>query len=118
MTPNVKAETHLLPHISPLRGLSLQPAVAVQPPLGSVHSSCSFSRHMAVLMCTTAVQGPSWLPAAGSNRDAVGVCGHEMRDPQLALFLARLLEPGNPQLQQEVIEDRLLPGPAHCSAAT
>ncbi len=71
-----------------------------------------------MLMCTSALQVLSWLPAAGSNKDAVGVCGHEMRDPQLALFLARLLEPGNPQLQQEIIDDRLLPGPTHCHAAT
>ena len=71
-----------------------------------------------MLMCTIAPQGPSWLPAAGSHKDAVGVCGHEMRDPQLALFLARLLEPSNPQLQREVIEDRLLPGPTQCYAAT
>ena len=98
--------------------ISSQPAVAVCCCYGSVQSSGSLVKHVAMLMCTTALQGPFWLPAAGSHRDAVGVCGHEMRDPQLALFLARLLEPGNPQLQRDVIEDRLLPGPMHCLAAT
>ncbi len=30
--------------------------------------------------------------AAGEHKDAVGVCAREMDDPQLALFLARLLD--------------------------
>ena len=30
--------------------------------------------------------------AAGEHKDAVGVCAREMGDPQLALFLARLLD--------------------------
>jgi RAVE protein 1 C terminal len=59
--------------------------------------------------------------AAGALKDAVGVCAREMGDPQLALFLARLLDakpstatgsgPAAPgPLLQGVITTELLPG--------
>ena len=62
------------------------------------------------------------LHAAGEHKDAVGVCAREMGDPQLALFLARLLDgkaspagaagstvaPG--PLLRGVISGELLPG--------
>ncbi len=48
--------------------------------------------------------------AAGAHQDAVGVCAHELADPQLALFLCRVLEgPGGP-LQCHLITGELLPG--------
>lgn len=60
--------------------------------------------------------------AAGEHKDAVGVCAREMGDPQLALFLARLLDGrGSPAgasgsaaapgpLLRGVISAELLPG--------
>lgn len=48
--------------------------------------------------------------AGGAHRDAVGVCAHELKDPQLALFLARLLEGPQGPLQQALISDELLHG--------
>ena len=50
------------------------------------------------------------LAAGGAYKDAVGVCAHEMNDPQLALFLARLLEGEHGPLQQNLISGDLLPG--------
>ena len=50
------------------------------------------------------------LAAGGAYKDAVGVCAHEMKDPQLALFLARLLEGEHGPLQQNLISGDLLPG--------
>jgi hypothetical protein len=42
----------------------------------------------------------------GSNEDAVGVCAKEMKDPQLALFIARLLNNNGPggEVERGVIE--------------
>lgn len=60
-------------------------------------------------------------PAGGAYKDAIGVCAHEMQDPQLALFLARLLEGEQGPLQQSLICQDLLPGlsspdcPQHCN---
>ena len=48
-------------------------------------------------------------PAAGHLRDAVGVCARELNDPQLALFLARLLEPTPGPLLRHTLADELLP---------
>ena len=50
------------------------------------------------------------MTAGGSARDAVGVCAHEMGDPQLALFLCHLLEGPHGQLQRELLTRDLLPG--------
>ena len=47
--------------------------------------------------------------AAGHLRDAVGVCARELGDPQLALFLARLLEPSPGALLHHTLADNLLP---------
>lgn len=59
-------------------------------------------------------QAFSWLTccecAGGAYKDAVGVCAHELGDPQLALFLARLLEGGQSPLQQHLLSRELLPG--------
>ena len=59
-------------------------------------------------------QAFSWLIcgecAGGAYKDAVGVCAHELGDPQLALFLARLLEGGQSPLQQHLLSQELLPG--------
>ncbi|KAL0048506.1 hypothetical protein WJX82_004799 [Trebouxia sp. C0006] len=46
----------------------------------------------------------------GALQDAVGVCAHELGDPQLALFLARLLEGEQGTLQQALLTKELLPG--------
>ncbi|KAA6424834.1 MAG: hypothetical protein FRX49_05008 [Trebouxia sp. A1-2] len=46
----------------------------------------------------------------GALQDAVGVCAHELGDPQLALFLARLLEGERGPLQQALVTKELLPG--------
>ncbi|KAL0019249.1 hypothetical protein WJX77_001067 [Trebouxia sp. C0004] len=46
----------------------------------------------------------------GALQDAVGVCAHELGDPQLALFLARLLEGEQGPLQQALLAKELLPG--------
>lgn len=48
--------------------------------------------------------------AGGALQDAVGVCAHELGDPQLALFLARLLEGEQGPLQQALLTKELLPG--------
>lgn len=62
--------------------------------------------------------------AGGSFKDAIGVCAHEMGDPQLALFIGRLLQaaPGSSGsgggsgstkdgvLLHDVINNDLLPG--------
>ncbi len=40
----------------------------------------------------------------------MGVCAHELGDPQLALFLARLLEGEQGPLQQALLTKELLPG--------
>ena len=47
--------------------------------------------------------------AAGQLRDAVGVCANELADPQLAIFLCRLLEPAGGYLLQHLLADELLP---------
>lgn len=39
----------------------------------------------------------------------MGVCAHELADPQLALFLARLLEPTPGPLLRHLLSDVLLP---------
>ena len=53
--------------------------------------------------------------AGESYRDAVGVCAHEMGDPQLALFLCHLLEGPQGPLQRELLTRDLLPGELHTS---
>lgn len=47
--------------------------------------------------------------AAGQLRDAVGVCANELADPQLAIFLCRLLEPTPGPLLRHLLADELLP---------
>lgn len=42
-------------------------------------------------------------------KDAVGVCAHELADPQLAIFLARLLEPKQGALLSHLLANDLLP---------
>ena len=49
--------------------------------------------------------------AGGAYSDAVGVCSHELGDPQLALLLARILEGEQGPLQQALLAKELLPGP-------
>ncbi|BDA47164.1 probable DmX-like protein 2 at C-terminar half [Coccomyxa sp. Obi] len=46
---------------------------------------------------------------AGQLRDAVGVCANELADPQLAIFLCRLLEPTPGPLLRHLLADELLP---------
>ncbi len=41
--------------------------------------------------------------------DAVGVCAHELADPQLAIFVARLLEPEQGALLGNLLANELLP---------
>lgn len=58
-------------------------------------------------------QAFSWLTCectGGAYKDAVGVCATELGDPQLALFLARLLEGGQSPLQHHLLSRELLPG--------
>lgn len=55
--------------------------------------------------------------AAGRPRDAVGVCASELDDPQLALFLARLLEPSPGPLLRHTLADELLPREAPLPAS-
>ncbi len=47
--------------------------------------------------------------AGGHLRDAVGVCAHELADPQLAIFVARLLEPDQGALLSSLLAKELLP---------
>ena len=42
-------------------------------------------------------------------KDAVGVCAHELADPQLAIFVARLLEPKQGALLSDLLTNDLLP---------
>ncbi|CAL5224911.1 g7676 [Coccomyxa viridis] len=45
----------------------------------------------------------------GHLKDAVGVCAHELADPQLAIFVARLLEPKQGALLSSLLAHELLP---------
>lgn len=55
--------------------------------------ACHICEELACLRSTIQVTDAAVLPpAAGAHKDAVGVCAREMGDPQLALFLARLLD--------------------------
>lgn len=55
--------------------------------------ACHICEELACLQSTIHVTNAAVLPlAAGAHKDAVGVCAREMGDPQLALFLARLLD--------------------------
>ena len=45
----------------------------------------------------------------GHLKDAVGVCAHELADPQLAIFVARLLEPKQGALLSNLLGNELLP---------
>ena len=47
--------------------------------------------------------------AGGHLQDAVGVCAHELADPQLAIFVARLLEPQQRGLLSDLLANELLP---------
>ena len=47
-----------------------------------------------------------------AHHDAVGVCAHEVGDPQLALFLARVLEGEQGPLQHALLTKHLVPGGA------
>jgi hypothetical protein len=79
----------------------------------------SFAKHQAETLQSEPLLR---LHAAGEHKDAVGVCAREMGDPQLALFLARLLDgkaspagaPGSTvapgSLLRGVISRELLPG--------
>ena len=49
------------------------------------------------------------MTAGGRSHDAVGVCAHELADPQLGLFLARLLSDSTNALAA-LINQELLPG--------
>ena len=55
--------------------------------------------------------GPKQYPtcAGGHLKDAVGVCAHELADPQLAIFVARLLEPKQGALLSNLLANELLP---------
>ena len=54
--------------------------------------------------------GPGVPVAAGGHlKDAVGVCAHELADPQLAIFVARLLEPQQRGLLSDLLANELLP---------
>lgn len=48
--------------------------------------------------------------AGGQLLDAVSVCAREMGDPQLALFLARLMETPEQPLVRDIVHKELLPG--------
>lgn len=48
--------------------------------------------------------------------DAVSVCAREMGDPQLALFLARILETPQQSLVRQIVQKELLPGAAVTNA--
>lgn len=50
------------------------------------------------------------LGAGGALKDAVGVCEHEMRDPQLAFFLCSLLEGPKGPLERDLVSNNLIPG--------
>lgn len=60
-------------------------------------------------MCTKMLADCCWI-VGDSAKDAVGVCANEMEDPQLALFLCRLLEGGEGPLQRYVLQSELIPG--------
>ena len=47
--------------------------------------------------------------AGGHLKDAVGVCAHELADPQLAIFVARLLEPQQRGLLSDLLANELMP---------
>ena len=47
--------------------------------------------------------------AGGHLKDAVGVCAHELADPQLAIFVARLLDPEKGALLGALLANELLP---------
>ena len=49
------------------------------------------------------------MTAGGHLKDAVGVCAHELADPQLAIFVARLLEPQQSGLLSDLLANELLP---------
>ena len=48
--------------------------------------------------------------AGGQLLDAVGVCAQEMGDPQLALFLGRIMESPEQPLVSQIVHKELLPG--------
>lgn len=48
--------------------------------------------------------------AGGSLKDALGVCAHELADPQLALFVSRVFENKIGPSTRHLIEKELLPG--------
>eukprot|EP00803_Ostreobium_quekettii_P006943 evm.model.scf_1246.1 EVM.evm.TU.scf_1246.1 scf_1246:4740-12226(+) len=52
--------------------------------------------------------------AGGQVRDGLSVCAHEMQDPQLALFLATLIEGALGPLKKELVEKELLPKAEAC----
>ena len=45
-----------------------------------------------------------------SFKDAIGVCAHEMNDPQLALFLCRILASEDAEQQEKSILQELFTG--------
>lgn len=52
-----------------------------------------------------------WVGTAGeSHKDALGVCANEMGDPQLALFVSRILENSIGPLTTLLIEHELILG--------
>ena len=87
-----------------------------------LHLVSSFSETYLMLQVHMQCQAFGWLTCVGcvggAYKDAVGVCAHELGDPQLALFLARLLEGGQSPLQQHLLSQELLPGHSmlHCFA--
>ena len=48
--------------------------------------------------------------AGGQLADAVGVCARELGDPQLALFLGRIMESPEQPLVRQIVLKELLPG--------
>jgi len=63
------------------------------------------------------LSGPWLLTAGGSYRDAVGVCTHEMGDPQLALFLCQILEGASGPLRSTLLKELVKGSPQYLSPA-
>jgi hypothetical protein len=53
---------------------------------------------------------PLFCAAGGQPQDALSVCAREMGDPQLALFLGRLMETTQQPLLPALVKKELLPG--------
>jgi hypothetical protein len=78
-------------------------------PLLDSHLYVSACLHGASSQLGACDNAPALACAAGHLRDAVGVCARELGDPQLALLLARLLEPSPGPLLHHTLAEELLP---------